>query len=254
MPSAASRSSSCSAALRLKASMRMPEGSQPRSTSSTTRLISVLVLPEPAGASTRAGPRAWRTAARCASSKRAASGPEAGDRTGRGEEPAGSGPSARPGGGGAASAGDTPSSRPTSSRSSAAAPPAPRRRRAKKSRTEREAEAVRELTGEQRVHEPQEDGGGLCLELLHRPLPVPHADGRVSAEQAAPRLAGILRPVAPGSEADAGGGRRRSLREVAAARHAEEDETRGGGGACAAARPGGSLDVLAGRHDGPAGR
>ena len=75
MPSAASRSSSCSAALRLKASMRMPDGSAPRSTSSTTRLISVLVLPEPAGARTRAGPRACSTAARCAASSCTASGP-----------------------------------------------------------------------------------------------------------------------------------------------------------------------------------
>ena len=82
MPSAASRSSSCSAALRLKASMRMPEGSAPRSTSSTTRLTSVLVLPEPAGASTRAGPRACTTAARWASSSRTASGPLAGRRCG----------------------------------------------------------------------------------------------------------------------------------------------------------------------------
>ena len=83
MPSAASRSSSCSAALRLKASMRMPDGSAPRSTSSTTRLTRVLVLPEPAGARTRAGPRACSTAARWASSSRTASGPLAGLR-GRG--------------------------------------------------------------------------------------------------------------------------------------------------------------------------
>ena len=82
MPSAASRSSSCSAALRLKASMRMPEGSVPRSTSSTTRLTSVLVLPDPAGASTRAGPHACSTAARWASSSRTASGPLAGVRRG----------------------------------------------------------------------------------------------------------------------------------------------------------------------------
>ena len=82
MPSAASRSSSCSAALRLKASIRMPDGSAPRSTSSTTRLTRVLVLPEPAGARTRAAPRRCSTAARWASSSRAAPGPAAGRRAG----------------------------------------------------------------------------------------------------------------------------------------------------------------------------
>ncbi len=132
MPSAASRSSSCSAALRLKASMRMPDGSAPRSTSATTRLISVLVLPEPAGARTRAGPRACSTAARCAASSRTASGPLEGRRAGReAGRPAAAGPrdvatkwpEGRPPPAVAARR-----SLPMSSRSSRAASPTPRRR------------------------------------------------------------------------------------------------------------------------------
>ena len=125
MPSAASRSSSCSAALRLKASIRMPDGSAPRSTSSTTRLTRVLVLPEPAGARTRAGPRACSTAARWASSSRAASGPAARARRGSAARVAGRG---RRGRGRCRSRPPRASSRPMSSRSSAAASSTPRLR------------------------------------------------------------------------------------------------------------------------------
>ena len=121
--------------------MRMPAGSAPRSTSSTTRLTSVLVLPEPAGARTRAGPRACSTAARWASSSRAASGPLAGLRGDAGPAGAPSAGTATEGApdGAAADDGevgegaarrrtDAPSRRPMSSRSSAAASPTPRPR------------------------------------------------------------------------------------------------------------------------------
>ena len=110
--------------------MRMPEGSAPRSTSSTTRLTRVLVLPEPAGARTRAAPRTCSTAARWASSSRTASGPAAGRAAGPGE----SGCAGAPGCGGTMAAAATdeatspPSSRPMSSRSSAAASPMSRLR------------------------------------------------------------------------------------------------------------------------------
>ncbi len=134
MPRAARRSSSCSAALRLKASMRMPDGSTPRSTSSTTRLTRVLVLPEPAGASTRAAPRSCSTAARWASSSRTASGPVAARRAGAGAsagcECAGRG---SPGWSGSAGPAVAPRSRPMSSRSSREASPTPRLRGASSS-------------------------------------------------------------------------------------------------------------------------
>ena len=52
--------------MRLNAKRRMSPASMPPATSSATRPTSVLVLPEPAGASTRAAPRPCSTAARCA--------------------------------------------------------------------------------------------------------------------------------------------------------------------------------------------
>ena len=251
MPRAARRSSSCSAALRLKASMRMPDGSAPRSTSSTTRLTRVFVLPEPAGARTRAAPRRCSTAARWASSSRAASGPAGrarrrpGRRWPRRWRPARS-RHLRAAGKRAAGEAASRSRRPMSSRSSAPASPTPRLRGA----------STRSPNGKPRQNgRPRARSGwmkreqhvvGLRRELVGGALPEPEPDGRVAAEQRSAGLAGVLGPVAPRGEADAGGGRRRSLREVAAARDVEEHESgtgrppRRSGGGC---RSSGRLSV-----------
>ena len=186
MPRAASRSSSCSAALRLKASMRMPDGSAPRSTSSTTRLTRVLVLPEPAGARTRAAPRACSTAARWASSSRTASGPAAGRAAVRSAPSRASAPAwvrCVCGRRALLVEAASPSSRPMSSRSRAAASPTPRLRGASTSVAEREADAERQVAADERVDEAQQDVSGLRRELVGGALPVPEPDGRVAAEQ-----------------------------------------------------------------------
>ena len=168
MPSAARRSSSCSAALRLKASMRIAEGSAPRSTSSTTRLIRVLVLPEPAGASTRAGPQWCSTAARWAFVQadrvRAARGPASRRRRGGRRTP--DGRRAAPCSRGPQQAADVFEVEPRGSAHG-------ERARLEDLRGEREAQAERKAAREQGVDEAQEDLGRLRLELLARPPPPP---------------------------------------------------------------------------------
>ncbi len=217
--------------------MRMPDGSAPRSTSSTTRLMSVLVLPEPAGARTRAGPRACSTAARCAASSWTASGPlegrpprvgsAAAGRPATGLPAAGSGPAAANWAGGCPlPAADARSSRPMSSRSSRAASPTARRRGSSTSaangrpRQKGRPRATRGWTRRRRI-------SVACASNSSRdPFQYQSPTGTSPRQERAPGLAGVLGPRTPRGEARARGGRRRSLREVAAARDIEEQQAR----------------------------
>ena len=94
--------------------------------------------------------------------------------------------------------------------------------------SEREAQAVRQAAGEQRVDEAEQHRAGCGRELVRRAAPVPQADSRLAPEQRPARLARVVRPVAPGGEAHAGSGRRRAAREVAAALRLEEHQSRAG--------------------------